>query len=124
MYGPALPMAQMPPSCVRVYHFAHHGNRFQLHEVGDQADGAAAHHEKVGRAEAAFKLITNHEALLRDVCNPSPMHNIYQFQLTQSELKRVRARLKAVALGATVSGSRDSRPSPPGGMGGGAGRDS
>ena len=53
------------------------------------ADGAAAAHEKIYRSEAAWKLITNHEAVLRDLVNPSLTNNIIQNPLTQSELQRV-----------------------------------
>ena len=45
------------------------------------ADGAAAQHSHDAREEAARKLITNHEAVVRDVTNASPM--------TQPQLQRV-----------------------------------
>ena len=46
-----------------------------------EADGAAAVHSHSAREEAARKLITNHEAVVRDVTNPSPK--------TQPQLTRV-----------------------------------
>jgi len=55
----------------------------------NDADGAAGAHEKVFRSEAAYKLIVNHEAVLRDVCNFSTTNNIIQNPLTQKELRRV-----------------------------------
>mgnify|MGYP004180243479 CR=1 FL=1 len=49
--------------------------------TGTEADGAAAVHSHGAREEAARKMITNHEALVRDVTNPSPK--------TQPQLARV-----------------------------------
>ena len=46
--------------------------------AADEADGAAGNHEKIYRAEAAYNLIVNHEAVFRDLINPSPTHNIIQ----------------------------------------------
>lgn len=40
------------------------------------------------RAPAAFKLIRNHEAVCRDVCNPMPTNAVGR-ELTQKHLKRV-----------------------------------
>jgi len=55
------------------------------------AVGAAAGHQANYRHEAAYKLILNHEAVLRDICNPSPMQNVIGVELTQKDLKRVPA---------------------------------
>ena len=58
---------------------------------GEQADGAASSFSPAAREEAARKLISNHVNVLRDVCNPSPSHNIIGTPLTQTELTRVGA---------------------------------
>jgi len=55
------------------------------------AVGAAAGHQANYRHEGAYKLILNHEAVLRDICNPSPMQNVIGVELTQKDLKRVPA---------------------------------
>eukprot|EP00966_Prymnesium_polylepis_P230006 5322060-Prymnesium_polylepis.1 len=53
------------------------------------APSAAAHHGRAPRLEAAWRLIGNREAVLRDVANPSADKNIVGKPLTQLELKRV-----------------------------------
>ena len=55
----------------------------------DKADGCAADYDKVFRSEAAWKLIVNHDAVLRDLCNPSKSLNIIGNPLTQPSLQRV-----------------------------------
>ena len=57
-------------------------------ETKADAPLAGAHDTPI-RGEAAHKLITNHEAVLRDVTNPSPSKNIIGNPLKQAELKRV-----------------------------------
>jgi len=57
--------------------------------AAEQAAGAAGQHEKIYRGEAAYNLIVNHEAVLRDLVNPSTTHNIIGNPLTQTDLKRV-----------------------------------
>lgn len=69
-----------------------HDKWFKLAEqlpVAESASGAAGGHDPPVRGEAAYKLITNHEAVLRDVTNPSPTKSIMGTQLKQAELKRV-----------------------------------
>jgi len=61
----------------------------QLLPAVAQASGASAAHEASLRGEAAFRMIENHEAVLRDVCNPSKTHNIKGKPLKQAELARV-----------------------------------
>jgi len=61
----------------------------QLLPAVAQATGAAWAHEPSLRGEAAFRMIENHEAVLRDVCNPSKTHNIIGIPLRQAELTRV-----------------------------------
>jgi len=56
-----------------------------------EADGTAGGFQANYRHEAAYKLILNHEAVLRDICNPSQTQNVVGTQLTQTELKRVPA---------------------------------
>jgi len=60
----------------------------QLLPCAAEAQGAAAGHDRIFRDEAAFKLMENFEAVLRDVCNPSPTHNIIGSPLKQPELRR------------------------------------
>ena len=55
--------------------------------VGD--DVAAEAHPFAAREEAARKLLSNFDALMKDVTNPSPVLNIVGRALTQPELKRV-----------------------------------
>ena len=54
----------------------------------EEAEGAAAGFLREYRTEAAYKLIMNHEAVLRDITNPEKT-NIIGDELTQAELKRV-----------------------------------
>ena len=51
--------------------------------------GAAGHFEVDARQEAAGRLMMNHEAVLRDICNPSPTTNVTGKALTQNDLVRV-----------------------------------
>jgi len=51
--------------------------------------GVAGHHPLFKRQGAAQKMIENHEAVLRDICNPSPAMNVIGHELTQRDLKRV-----------------------------------
>ncbi|KAL3930088.1 MAG: hypothetical protein SGPRY_001685 [Prymnesium sp.] len=60
-----------------------------------EAEGAAAAHSLAARREAAGKLISNHEEVLRDVINPAPMRNIFGLPLTQLGLQRVESSLAA-----------------------------
>ena len=46
-------------------------------------------HPLMHRAEAATKLIRNHEAVIRDVCNPFPDTNVVGKSLSQKHLKRL-----------------------------------
>ena len=58
-----------------------------------QADGIAASHSHHARFEAARRLVTNHDNVLKDVCNPSEKNNIEGKPLTQTELTRVETEL-------------------------------
>lgn len=63
--------------------------------LGSQlADGIAASHSPKAREEIARKLISNHRAVLCDVCNPSKTRNIIGKPLTQVELERVHASMR------------------------------
>ena len=55
----------------------------------DLADGAASDHDKIFRSEAAWKLIVNHDAVIRDCCNHSDTLNIVGNPLTQTHLARI-----------------------------------
>ena len=59
--------------------------------------GAATAHTQAACDEAAARLISNHENVLKDVCNPSPSFNIIGVPLTQLHLQRVHAGLKVYA---------------------------
>ena len=63
------------------------------HGASSTSLGAAAMHTRSARQEAATKLISNHDRLLMDVCNPSSTTNIDRVPLTQLELPRVDAGL-------------------------------
>lgn len=52
------------------------------------AQGAASQHEPQKRQSAAYRLIMNHEAVLRDVCNGT-QQNVIGHPLTQTDLARV-----------------------------------
>ena len=66
--------------------------RLAEHITGSpQAMGAAAKFEMAARVEAASRMIMNHEAVLRDICNPSSTQNVVGAPLTQVELTRVPA---------------------------------
>ena len=54
-----------------------------------EAGGVAGSHNHASREEAARRLITNHENVLKDVTNPSKYTNIDGKELTQLELQRV-----------------------------------
>ena len=60
-----------------------------LHESRLGADGAAMHHCRGARLEAAAKLIANHSNVLKDIINPSSEHNIAGKPLTQTHLRRL-----------------------------------
>ena len=57
--------------------------------LASTADGIASAHAHEAREEAARKLITNHENVLKDVTNPSASSNIIGRPLTQRDLGRV-----------------------------------
>ena len=66
--------------------------RLAEHITGSpQATGAAAKFEMGARVEAASRMIMKHEAVLRDICNPSTTQNVVGAPLTQVELTRVPA---------------------------------
>jgi len=52
------------------------------------ASGAAGAHEHEARKEAAERMIVNHEAVVRDIANPTQM-NVVGAPLTQTDLKRI-----------------------------------
>jgi len=54
-----------------------------------EAEGAVGHHPLFKRQAAAQKMVENHEALLKDICNPNPSQNVVGNELTQRDLKRV-----------------------------------
>ena len=71
----------------REAHWVQLGNLLPGREGG--AYGVAAGHPLPHRSAAALKLIRNHEAVIRDVCNPFPDQNVVGVALTQTHLQRV-----------------------------------
>ena len=61
------------------------------------ADGAAAQHSHDAREEAARKLITNHEAVVRDVTNPNPKSQRQLQRVTEAAAPYVDQMLREVA---------------------------
>ena len=65
--------------------------------AAEEADGAAAQHSHDAREEAARKLITNHEAVVRDVTNPNPKSQRQLQRVTEAAAPYVDQMLREVA---------------------------
>lgn len=77
--GKMLPGVEFPGAQDAICHTEDHGQNTMTGAMG---------HPLQHRSAAALKLIRNHEAVCRDVCNPCP-HNTVGKELTQQHLKRL-----------------------------------
>lgn len=93
--------ASLPPVDTRPAPYPVTHNLEAWNEVKELASAGAAQtafgelsmHSQAARDEAVRKVLSNHENLLKDVCNPSPTQNIVGNPLTQLELVRVPAEM-------------------------------